>query len=303
MICVCSHDAGGAEILASYVAKHSLKCYFVLAGPAIKIFQKKLGKIDLTEMDDAIYRSDWLICSTSWQSNLEWDAIGVARRCSKKVITFLDHWGHYEEGFRRDEELRLPDEIWVGDLEAKSLALKCFPKIPVKFVANPYLEEIGLEIHAREADASINRAKSKNGLNILFVSEPLADHGVQGFGDAMYWGYTEDQALQYFHSNKHVLGSSINRVVVRPHPSESKQKYRWVSDSFGRQYIVSQEKSLIDDILESDVVVGLQSMALVIALIAGRKVVSCIPPGGVPCCLPHKEIQSMQELIKKYGHA
>jgi hypothetical protein len=32
-------------------------------------------------------------------------------------------------------------------------------------------------------------------------------------------------------------------------------------------------------------------MALVTALLAGRRVLSCIPPGGRPCVLPFAEIE------------
>ncbi len=298
MICVCSHDAGGAEILASYVAKYELNCNFVLAGPAIDIFIKKLGNIHLMDLNEGIQKSDELICSTSWQSNLEWDAIGVARQYSKKVITFLDHWGHYEDRFIRNGEKRLPDEIWVGDLEAKSLAIKCFPKIPIKLVANPYFDEIRREILARKVELSIFSSIPKHGLSILFISEPLADHGLKGFGDTLYWGYTEDQALHYFHQHRYVLGAVIHQVVVRPHPSEVIEKYSWVKEVFGEQYFISNGKSLIDDIIECDIVVGFQSMAMMVALLAGRRVISCIPPGGISCCLPHQEIESMQELIR-----
>ena len=39
-------------------------------------------------------------------------------------------------------------------------------------------------------------------------------------------------------------------------------------------------------------------MAMVIALIAGKQVVSVIPPGGRSCVLPYKEIKHLQHMIK-----
>ena len=43
-VAVVSHDAGGAEILSSWVVRNKVKCVFVLDGPAVGIFEKKIGK-------------------------------------------------------------------------------------------------------------------------------------------------------------------------------------------------------------------------------------------------------------------
>ena len=40
-------------------------------------------------------------------------------------------------------------------------------------------------------------------------------------------------------------------------------------------------------------VVGCETMAMVIALIAGRRVFTSIPPGGRPCRLPQREIRPL----------
>lgn len=39
-------------------------------------------------------------------------------------------------------------------------------------------------------------------------------------------------------------------------------------------------------------------MAMVIGLLAQKRVISCIPPGGRPCSLPQKEIEPLSELIQ-----
>jgi hypothetical protein len=38
-------------------------------------------------------------------------------------------------------------------------------------------------------------------------------------------------------------------------------------------------------------------MAMVIGLIGGKRVISCIPPGGPACALPQAEIESMRNLL------
>ncbi|MBT6671689.1 MAG: hypothetical protein HOB13_03115, partial [Lentimicrobiaceae bacterium] len=48
MIGIISHDAGGAEILSSYVLhQKNLKFSYALEGPAINIFEQKLGSLNI----------------------------------------------------------------------------------------------------------------------------------------------------------------------------------------------------------------------------------------------------------------
>ncbi len=67
VICIVSHDIGGAK---SYVRQQSLDCRFSLASPALKIFEQKLGSVDVVPLEVSIQQSDWLLCGTGWQSSL-----------------------------------------------------------------------------------------------------------------------------------------------------------------------------------------------------------------------------------------
>ena len=57
-------------------------------------------------------------------------------------------------------------------------------------------------------------------------------------------------------------------------------------------------KSLMHETVEADVVIGCESMAMVVGLLAGKRVISCIPPGGKPCQLHHSEIEHMHNLVE-----
>jgi hypothetical protein len=293
LVAVVSHDAGGAEILSSYVMKHGLQCLYSLAGPALKVFERKLGAVSLMPPEESIQRADWLLCGTSWQADIEWQAIRLAREYGRHSIAFLDHWGNYRERFVRNGELCLPDEIWVGDAAAEALAHRVLPEISVKQVGNPYFEDIRRDL------AAIPRPGlgGKSGLSVLFVSEPLREHGLKEFGNERHWGYTEEEALHYFLSNLSVLGERVERIVIRPHPSEPPHKYDWVAREYKALPIVYEgRKTLLEEVAESDVVVGFQSMAMVVGLLAEKRVISCIPPGGKPCSLPQAEIEHLQSL-------
>ncbi len=110
-VAIVCHDAGGAEIISSYIKRHGLVCEYALAGPALKIFKRKLGIHHVKSVEYVINNSEWLLCGTGWQSEFEWKAIQLARDMGKKSVAFLDHWTNYFERFVRLGNIHLPDEI------------------------------------------------------------------------------------------------------------------------------------------------------------------------------------------------
>lgn len=297
MICVSAHDAGGAEILSSYVRQQGLNCLYALDGPALKIFERKISRVDTRPLVDAIQQSDWLLCGTSWQSDLEWQAIQIAREMGKKAVAFLDHWVNYRERFVRAGETHLPDEIWVGDLLAEAMAHKIFPELKIRLVENPYFNDLKREL----AQVSRPTERTANNLKVLYVCEPLREHALREYGNERHWGYTEEEALRFFLSNIQALMAPVGHIVIRPHPSEAPAKYDWAKHEFDLPIESGGVKTLFEEVAECDVVIGCESMAMVVGLLADRRVISCIPLGGKPCGLPHQEIESMQDLIKSGG--
>jgi hypothetical protein len=294
--CVVSHDAGGAEILASYVFQNNLDCFFVLEGPAQKVFERRLGKIRLSKIADVFHLSDWLLCGTSWQSDLEWKAMNDAQKNNKKLVVFLDHWTNYKERFIRDEITITPEELWVGDDIAFEKASLIFPKSIIKVVENPYFKDVIKDIRTLRNSSSY---ESSNMLSILYVCEPIGEHALKEHGDDRYWGYNEYDALRYFLDNISVLEKPIKKVVIRPHPSEQKGKYQWVSEEYGDFIEHGGKKTLLEEISENNVIVGCETMAMVIGILSGNRVISCIPPGKKICTLPQQEIEHWHEIIKK----
>lgn len=296
IVAIVAHDAGGAEILASYVAQNNIRCKLVLDGPAVNVFKRRFGTVEICTLEDALSACDWCLCGTGWQSDLEWRAIEMSHNAQKRVVAFLDHWVNYRQRFERNGIQHLPDELWVGDGDAERLAWECFPGISVQLVANPYFIELKQQIAGLEMSQG---SVSDVGKRVLLVCDNISDHARQRYGDERYWGYTEFDAIEYFLENINVLGDLVDRVVIRPHPSDISGKYDRFLDKYAGIVQLSDGKPLIEEIAGSDVVVGCESMALVIGLLAQKKVVSCIPPGGPVCRLPQTDILHLRELAKK----
>ena len=79
MITIICHDAGCAEILASYVAQNNVDYQFVLEGPAIDVFSRRFGDMEISALRESINKCDWCLCATSSASDLEWNAIEIAK--------------------------------------------------------------------------------------------------------------------------------------------------------------------------------------------------------------------------------
>jgi hypothetical protein len=276
-VCVVSHDAGGAEILASYLEQSKLEYLPVVEGPALAVFRRRLGPLDSLPLERALVACRWCLLGTSWQSDLEWHALDAARRAGRPTVSFLDHWVNYAERFVRYGVQRLPDEIWVGDERALLIARQRIPAARVRMVPNPYF------IHVRETLAALSArvpSRSGGGTQVLFVCENISGHASERYGDPRHWGYTEFDAINYFFHRHRGLGSEIERVVLRPHPSDTEGKYDSVVTAYAPLACLSDGATLLEEIAAASIVAGCESVALVAALMAGKRVLSCIPPGG-----------------------
>ena len=290
MIAVCSHDAGGAELISSYIKKEKIKCKYCLDGPALNIFRSKLGDIENLSLEECLKDCDWLLCGSGW-SNLEWDAIDKAKKRSKYVVVFLDHWTGYQARFQRHGVNRYPDEIWVSDRYALEMAEKIFPEIRIQFVENSYYLDLQDELE-KLPKKSIN----EKSLRILYICEPTSRAGV----DIKNIKYTDHDALKYFLELINEIKTFVESVCIRPHPNENKDKYNWALTDQNVRVVIGGQRKLIEEVAESDWIVGRESMALIVGLIAGKRVMSCIPPNTKPCKLPHKEIEVLSDVISQY---
>lgn len=298
MIAIVCHDAGGAELLSSWVRSCSVPYCLVLEGPAVAIFKRKLGDARQIALEDAVERCDWVLCGTSWQSDLERKAMALSIRAGKHVVAFLDHWTNYRERFLERGGVVVPNEIWVGDEYAERIAREVFPAIPLTLKPNPYFEDLLRELRIIGSPKKVSEQRT-----ILYVCEPIREHALIQHGDEHYWGYTEEDALRYFLDNLQAIDCAVSAITLRPHPSENHSKYEWAERCATPPVRLGGARPLVEEIAAADIIVGCESMAMVVGLLAKKRVVSSIPPGGRDCSLPQKEIESLRELVAAHPRA
>ena len=275
MIGIVSHDSGGAEILSSWVAKHNNKKKFLfsLSGPALRISKSKIKNLKNRNINFIIDNIDELITSTSWPPRNEIRAIKLSKKKKIFCSSYLDHWTNYVERFIQNDKLNLPDEIWVGDKIAKKIAKKKFDKTKIRYVKNEFFENVKNKKYQK-------LLKEKN---ILLLSTPIAKDAKLKFNNYLHYGFTEFDAINI--AIKKIKNTRIvyDKIIIRPHPSENPKKFKELAE---RNVLISKEKDLIKDISSSKIVIGYNSMAMIIAKLMKKKVYNCLPKGKIKNTLP-----------------
>jgi hypothetical protein len=229
-------------------------------GPARRIFAGKgFASLDALPPLDGF---DLILTGTSAAATLERDVLRGAG--GVRTASWLDHWIGYRERF--DDVL--PDELWVADEHAAALARRTVPGPQVKLMGNPHLED---------TTAAIRRLETPHaGEHVLYVAEPTSVSAQRLTGDPMGFGYEERATLRAYLERERP-----EHFRLRTHPTEPADKYG----------LPASTASLEEDIAWADTVVGCDTMAMVVALYAGRRVVSVIPAGGRPLSLPFPAIE------------
>jgi hypothetical protein len=284
MFSVISRDAGGAELACRFVLKQKEDFCLALSGPAIKIFKNKIKNIKIISKIDAIKRSDWVLCSTGTTSNFEKNGIILAKKNKKKVVVLLDHWTEYRNRFIKENKLFLPNEIWVMDKYALKIIKKEKFKTKIILKKNLFFEEFKKKLKISKKIKKNSSLKK----NIIFLSEWV--------NPAHKKKYRSNECLKFLLENLSSLSFKINKITIRFHPEEKIQDLNWTS-MYHDKVKISNNKYIFDDILNHDVIIGINTVALVFGLIAKKKVISCIPYKKGVCDLPHKGIIDFRKII------
>ena len=287
-LAVVAHDAGAANLISAWLKDMSaMDIRLSVAGPALAIFARELPHLANMALADALDGANTLLSGTSSRAtSIEHEARLVACELGIHSIGVIDHWVNYAERFVRAERQILPDEIWVSDEIALSIAKSCFPIHLVRLLPNKYLEQLV------EIITVIPRPVTDGKAHVLYVLEPIQE----------WWGNDdrpgEFQALDFFISKLELLGLGVDtEILLRAHPSDPYGKYNvWCAAHGHLNLTVDTTQALSDLIAWADWVVGCETFAMVIALHANKQILSSLPPQAPPCRLPQKEIRMLREL-------
>jgi hypothetical protein len=304
-LAIVAHDAGAANHLIAWIqaagaAGPALRpC---LAGPALALWQRA-GLGPTLALEEALDGAGALLSGTGWASDLEHMARRLARQRGLRSVAVIDHWTNYRSRFERAGEVVLPDEIWVADAEAAALARAAFGAVPVRQQPNLYLAAQVAAVHAAEVRRLEGGAAPRTGgTRVLYVLEPIRDA----------WGALaepgEFAALDFFVSRLPALGLGAGDPIrLRPHPSDPPGKYdAWLARHSLLDVALDGHAGLAEALAWADTVAGCQTYAMVVALAAGRRVVSTVPPWAPACVLPqsgivHLSVPTPHAAVKRHA--
>jgi hypothetical protein len=284
-LAVAVHDAGAANMIAAWAkAAKAPPDRVIAAGPALAIWRARFGDgAMICDDPQALEGMGCVLSGTGWASDLEHRARIAASNQNVHSVAVIDHWVNYAMRFEWDGTVQLPDAIWVGDEDAAKIAKATFPAIPIKQHRNAYLESQAHGAGPCPPDG-----------DALFLLEPARSdwgRGVPG----------EFQALDFFMEQRAAIGLAANKHIrIRPHPSDPFGKFDgWIAAHPGT--VLDTSPDIACALAPARWVAGMNSAALVIALVAGREVICALPPHAPPCVLPHPSIlrlaQSSSERI------
>ena len=217
IIVIFSHDAGGAQILSSYLVKKKIfSIYGICKGPAVNIFKEKKIKVKKISIENSINLGDVFFTTTSWNSILEKTAMKKLCEKRKKFITFIDHRLHFKKKFNFKY---LPSEIWSFDTKSHDICKKIFKDTVIKLKKN-YFHNYAIK--------KISEYK-KNELfksNYLYLTEPISDLHRKFYKKKI--DLIEVDTLNFF-LNK---CRTYHNITIRVHPNDNFKKYSYINKKF-----------------------------------------------------------------------
>lgn len=263
-ILVFTNDAGASAYIASIISNESKlfnwTVYAISNSPATKeldkynipynkfLFLNEVSEIIKKKQPDIIlYGTGWLNFNVIIKEN--------SQKYNIKTIALIDHWANYKRRFSKNV---LPDAIIVMDDAAQKIALDTFnSEVDIFKIKNYYLQNIS---------NSYSLKKNNKKDFVVFISEPTKE-------DPLDFNAVEYDLLSD-------ILKKFDKVIIRLHPTESKNKYNKVTSSYPKSIIKvvkSSEEDLATTLSKSKLTIGIGSTALYVSFLLGIKTISYIP--------------------------
>lgn len=274
-----AHDAGAANLIIAWLKSWGWPVRACMQGPARRLWEQAFpGEPIWDTPAQAVEGCASVVTGTGWASTLEHEARRESRSRGLRVAAVIDHWVNYPSRFKRGGETIWPDEVWVADAWAAKMAGQVLPPLPIRQFENLYLQAQVAQVSPPPGDGTL-----------LYILEPVRDDWGRGTAG-------EFQALAYLMACRDTLRPGpVSHILLRPHPSEIEGKYANFIDAHP-DISLDCSTDIATAISRADVVAGVESFALTLALAAGRSVYSSLPPWAPALRLPQEGIKQIRQL-------
>ncbi len=276
---VVAHDAGATNLIIAWLKAWGWPVRACVQGPARDLWAQAFpGEHIWDTPAQAMAECASLVTGTGWASTLEHDAMREGLLLGLRVAAVIDHWVNYAPRFERGGETVWPDEVWVADAWAADIVRRELPPLSVRQFENLYLRAQVAQVAPPPGDGTL-----------LYVLEPVRND----------WGRGKEgefQALEYLLAHRGALAPGpVRRTLLRPHPSDPEGKYARYLDARA-EISLDRSPDMAAALSRADLVSGVESFALTLALAAGRTVYSSLPPWAPPLRLPQEGIRQIRRL-------
>lgn len=291
IVCVCGQSGAAAALLPvlrmgvnKYGWVASVKTY----GEASSVFVNSGFTVETCGAEFSEAASiDWLnsfcpdvvLVGSDAGRHVEKHVIRAAARIDVPSIMFVDFWSNYTARFIDKKGAVLPDAVAVLDTKmAEDLITQGIPGEHIYVTGSPALGQAVIELETYDEIQRV-RLRRQVGVEeeeicVLFISTPgtKEDYGdeplLSGQPHSLFT-IVEDVIESLTHSV--LLDKKKIHLFIRPHPRESVSSFKGLMSEHLR-VSTSRESRTFDALIIADLVIGLDSVLLIEALMAGQKI-------------------------------
>ena len=270
-----AQDPGGFNAIAPVIKKLEKDKRFdvlVILAKHACLFAKKenIKYLDGDKKSFSIAGADLIVTGTSFADSIEKRIITMAKAENIPTISIIDFWTDYTPSFSDSEKRNfkyLPDYVLaVDEIMKKEMVAEGFPKDKIFITGNPYFDLFSKKIQ-----------KKMNKDLITFFSQPFSE--IYKNSDKDYKGCANLNEVQIFDDIVKVIEKiDLNKkVIINFHPRSKKfDKFDKIINNSKLE--IKKEKKISNKSFEkAEIVVGINSVILFEAALAGKKVLSYQP--------------------------
>ncbi|HLX91436.1 MAG TPA: hypothetical protein VKR32_07120 [Puia sp.] len=270
-------DPGGAKPCLSLIENNGLTDAVAISDRTHSFYSDfnvpvKIVKNDYEGLLESIQPA-LVFTGTSYTSDIERQFINIALGKKIRCYSFIDHWTSMVKRFKNPEDqLILPDQVWVIDERAKRLAIgEGIDKDKIVISGNPYHAWLKRWVPSISKDGFLREIGVSDGTKkiLLFAPDPLSN-----LGSESSYGFDElkvsRELAELFCLNQDALKNW--KVLVKAHPNQDRSRLTEIFTGNPFFEVLTPNVDTNTAMFYSDVVMGFFSSILIEASIMNKRV-------------------------------